>query len=319
MQRASGEVQASGGLRRHAPPSTIPRMEHTKVGSVELCYELLGEPGDPCLLLVNGLGGQLIAWDDGFLEHLQEQGFRVLRFDNRDAGLSTEFSDGPAFDLKAGMAGDKSAAAYTLDEMADDAAGLLDVLGIPGVHVVGVSMGGMIAQTMAIRHPSKVLTLCSIMSTTGSRNLAPSTPEAQRVLMTRPPEDRSSFIEKELETYKVIGSPDFGLPDDRVREGAAAAFDRSFRPDGVARQLMAVMVSGDRTLALNDLDVPTLVIHGEDDPLIRASGGKATAEAIPGSRLLIIPGMGHDLPPATWSQIVAAIVDNARRAGERVR
>jgi pimeloyl-ACP methyl ester carboxylesterase len=235
----------------------------------------------------------------------------VIRYDNRDVGLSTKI-DTPELDfassLMAAMGGQEVDAPYLLDDMADDAAGLLDALGIHAAHVVGVSMGGMIAQTLAIRHPAKVLTLTSIMSTTGDRDIGQPTPEAMEQLLQPPATDRDGAIEQSVNASKVIGSPAH-FDEGRTRERAAEAYDRSFYPVGVGRQLLAIVASGSRREALGAVRVPTLVIHGGADPLVQPDGGRRTAEAIPGAALLVIDGMGHDLPPAFWPQVVDAIVD----------
>jgi pimeloyl-ACP methyl ester carboxylesterase len=217
----------------------------------------------------------------------------------------------------AAFAGDLSAVTYTLDDLADDTVGLLDALGIEAAHLVGASMGGMIAQTVAIRHPDRVLSLTSIMSTTGEPSVGQPTPPALAVLLAPAPPDRDGYIEFLVAAFKTIGSP--GLVDEElIRSRAAATYDRSYYPPGVARQLLAVIASGDRTQALGDVAVPTLVVHGTEDPLIQRSGGEATVAAIPGAELVLIEGMGHDLPRAFWGQIVDALTANARRAGAEV-
>jgi pimeloyl-ACP methyl ester carboxylesterase len=210
--------------------------------------------------------------------------------------------------------GDTSSASYTLDEMADDCAGLLDHLGVEAAHVVGASQGGMIAQTLAIRHRERVLSLASIMSTTGDRAVGQPHPEALPALMTTPPADRAGFADFVVGTWRVIGSPGFDPDEEALRARAAAVYDRGIHPDGTARQLVAILASGDRTEALRRLDLPTVVIHGTEDPLIDVSGGEATAAAIPDARLELIPGMGHDLPRQLWPRFVDLIAENAARA-----
>ncbi|WP_223167099.1 alpha/beta fold hydrolase [Nonomuraea sp. SYSU D8015] len=266
---------------------------------IEIAYESFGSPAGRPLLLIMGLGAQLIHWDEEFCQLLAEQGHHVIRFDNRDAGLSTHFHD-------AGVPAPEGPAPYLLDDMADDAAALLDALGLPAAHVAGASMGGMIAQTMAIRHPGRVLTLTSIMSTP-SPHVAPPTEEALSVLMSAPPADREGVLASALHTWSVIGSPGYEMDRERVTRVAGLAYDRCFDPPGTARQLAAVMASGNRTEQLGRLTVPTLVLHGEADPLIPLEGGRATAAAIPGARLVTYPGMGHDLPRPLWPDIVTEI------------
>ncbi len=292
-----------------------PGMERAKVETgVELCYELLGSSDDAVVVLIAGLGRQLIGWDDAFCALLVDEGFRVLRFDNRDAGLSTHISDGPPFDLAAARTGGRDAVAYTLEDMADDTAGLLDALHIENGHVVGTSMGGMIAQTLAIRHPSRVRSLCSIMSSTGADDVGRPSPEAMAVVTRRPPTDRDTYVATELANSEVIGSRR-ALVDEAWRRSRFERFyDRGIDPTGVARQIMAMVASGDRTGALGGVTAPTVVIHGDVDTLVPLDGGEATARAIPGAKLLVIPDMGHEIPPAVQRDVVAAIVANARKA-----
>jgi pimeloyl-ACP methyl ester carboxylesterase len=281
---------------------------------IEIAYQTFGERSNQTLLLVMGLGAQLIHWPEEFCDLLADRGFHVVRFDNRDVGHSTKLDDAPVPDLMALAAGDSAAAAYTLDDMADDAVGLLDHLDIDAAHVVGASMGGMIAQTLAIRHPQRVLSVCSIMSTTGDRNVGQARQEALAVLMTPLPQDRDSYIEFHINAFKAIGSPGFPFDEEFLRWRAAATYDRSVYPAGFRRQLAAIIASGDRTSSLGQISAPALVIHGSDDPLITVSGGEATARAIPGAELVVIPGMGHDLPRGAWPQIVDAIAASAERA-----
>ncbi len=289
-------------------------MATLEVGEVELCYDLRRKGDEAVILLISGLGSQLISWDEGLCDLLVEEGFGVLRFDNRDVGLSTSFdAAGTAkLDLSSIASMDPASAPYNLLDMAADAAGLLGALGIGAAHVVGVSMGGMIAQQLAISHPERVLSLCSIMSMTGAPDAEPPSGDAIRVLLTPPPETRDEYVEHHVEVEKVIGSPGFPFDEPRTRRRALAAYDRSFRPAGTGRQLLAVLSSPDRTKALGQVSMPTLVIHGEADPLVKLSGGIATAAAVPGSTLVRVPGMGHDLPTEVWSDVVAAIVHNAR-------
>ena len=278
---------------------------------VSLAYETSGPPENPPLLLVSGLGGQLIGWEPEAVDELVDRGFFVIRFDNRDIGLSTHLHDAPRPDVQAAIhQGDTSSASYRLEDMADDTAALLDHLGIPAAHVVGVSMGGMIAQTLAITHPDRVLTLTSIMSTPSWQLGAP-TRAASDVLLAPPARSREEAVERNLKGAKVLGSPGFEADLDWSRRSAEEAFDRSHDPEGVSRQLMAIHASGDRSEALRSVKVPTLVIHGADDQLIQVEGGHATAEAIPGAQLMVIPGMGHDLPRGVWAQLLDAITEHA--------
>lgn len=295
-------------------------MERTNVETgIELCYELLGSPEDPVVVLVAGLGRQLIGWDDAFCALLVDEGFRVLRFDNRDAGLSSHLSDGPPFDLVAARTGGRDAVAYTLEDMADDTAGLLDALRIEDGHIVGTSMGGMIAQTLAIGHPSRVRSLCSIMSSTGADDVGRPTAEAMAVVMQRPAADRATYVATELANSEVIGSRRALVDEAWRRSRFERFFDRGLDPAGTARQIMAMVASGDRTAALGSVTAPTVVIHGDVDTLVPLDGGEATARAIPGAQLLVIPDMGHEIPPAAQPDVVAAIVANARKAPQGSR
>jgi pimeloyl-ACP methyl ester carboxylesterase len=238
----------------------------------------------------------------------------VVRYDNRDAGLSTALDDLGLPDVPAILGGDLATAPYLLSDLADDAAGLLKALGVERAHVVGASMGGMIAQQLTIDHPDVVASLCSIMSTTGDREVGQSTPAATAVLMRPPAAGRDEAIANGVSGSRVLGSPGYRPSRELVERRAAAKFDRSFRPMGTMRQYAAIMSSPDRTAGLREVRAPTLVIHGADDPLITVSGGEATAAAVPGAELMVIPGMGHDLPEALWPRITGAIAANAARA-----
>jgi pimeloyl-ACP methyl ester carboxylesterase len=260
-----------------------------------------------------GLGMQLIHWDTELCEQLAERGFYVIRFDNRDSGRSTKV-DAPVPDLRRAMIGFSFDAPYLLEDMADDAFGVLDALGIEAAHVVGASMGGMIAQTMAIKRPERVLSLTSIMSTTGERRAGRPKLRVWGVLMRRAPEEKQAYIEHFVRVFRMIGSKGFPLQDERIRELAAATYERGHHAAGTGRQLAAILASGDRTAQLRSVHVPTTVIHGRDDPLVPFRGGRATARAVPHARLIAIPGMGHDLPREVWPQVVDAVVDTARRA-----
>jgi pimeloyl-ACP methyl ester carboxylesterase len=292
-------------------------MPNTTANGLTIEYETTGDPADPAMLLVMGLGAQLIYWPDGFCQALADRGYHVVRYDNRDVGLSTRMESAGVPDLGAVMQG-KGDSPYHLSDMAADGIGLLDALGIPAAHVVGASMGGMIAQHMALGHPDRVLSLCSIMSTpTGRMDADPPTPEANAVLLRPAPAGREEAIAASLEAAKVIGSTGFPMDEDAIRDRAGRSFDRGFYPLGLMRQFAAIIATGDWSSRLAALDVPTLVIHGDADPLVRPSWGKKTADAIPGAQLLLIPGMGHDLPEGAWPTVVDAIVANAEAAAKR--
>jgi pimeloyl-ACP methyl ester carboxylesterase len=281
---------------------------------IELCYETFGDPADPTLLLVMGLATQMIAWPDDFCRELAGRGFHVVRFDNRDIGRSTHV-DAPAPTLAQLAVSSRKAASYTLADMADDAAGLLRELDLAPAHVVGASMGGMIAQALAARHPELVLSLTSIMSTTGNRWVGRPALRLLPMLAARPARSREAAIEGVEKVFKAIGSRGLERDMDHLRDVAGRSYDRG-RGDmaGRARQLAAIRASGDRTRELRRIKAPTQVIHGTGDPLIRPSGGRATARAIPGAELLEIEGMGHDLPRPAWPRMIDAIAANARRA-----
>jgi pimeloyl-ACP methyl ester carboxylesterase len=260
-----------------------------------------------------GLGTQMIHWDLELCERFAERGFHVIRFDNRDAGRST-YIDAPVPNIRRAMAGLRIDAPYLLDDMADDAFGLLDHLGIEASHVAGASMGGMIAQTMAIRRPERVLSLTSIMSTTGERRVGWPKLRVWGVLLRRAPRDKDAAVEYFVRVFRMIGSKGFPADEDRIRALAAEAYDRGHSAAGTGRQLAAIMASGNRTDRLRGLRMPTLVFHGRDDPLVPFRAGRATADAIPGARLVAIPGMGHDLPREVWPQLVDAVAETAARA-----
>ncbi len=289
-------------------------MPDVAANGIRIEYETFGDPSQSPLLLVMGLGAQMLAWDEALCAQIAERGFFVIRYDNRDAGLSTHLHDAPPPDLAAAVTGDFSSAAYTLRDMAADAVGLLDALGIDAAHVVGASMGAMIAQTVAIEHPRRVRSLCSIMSTTGEPGVSQPTSEALAVLLSPPPRTAAEAAERAVRGIRVIGGK--GIPPDeaRVRRLAVRSWNRNHDPLGATRQLLAILASGDRSAGLRTVRVPTVVIHGDDDPLMPIAGGRATVDAIAGARWIEITGMGHDLPVAIWSTIVDAIVDNASRA-----
>lgn len=293
-------------------------MPRARANGIELEYESFGRAGDPPLLLVMGLGAQMILWHEEFCGALAERGFHVTRFDNRDVGRSTWLDAAGMPDvlgaLTAAGAGQPIDAPYRLSDMAADAAALLDTLGAGSAHVVGASMGGMIAQTLAIEHPARVRTLTSIMSTTGHPGLPPARPEAMALLMAPLPTERAAQIERSVEAARVIGSPAYPSDPAELRALAERAYDRGINPPGFARQLVAILASGSRRAALAGVRVPTLVIHGDADPLVPVEAGRDTAAAVPGARLLELPGMGHDLPRALWPAVVDAIVEHAGKA-----
>ncbi len=285
--------------------------------NIEIEYDTFGDPTSNPLLLIMGLGAQMIFWEEEFCELLVNQGFFVIRFDNRDVGLSTKFEEAGVPDIMklviAAQRGEKIESPYTLEDMADDAIGLLDALKIDKAHICGASMGAMIVQVIAVRYPSRVLSLTSIMGSTGNPDLPQPKQEAMKVLLTPAPTEREAYIEESVKRWRVPYGTGFPFDVKRRRKMAARAYDRSFYPQSFARQLAAVLASGNRKPTLASIKVPTLVIHGGDDPLVPVEGGKDTAEAIPGAELLIINGRGHSLPPETWPQIVDAIAKNTAK------
>jgi len=269
-------------------------------GDCQLYYESFGDPSDPTLLLVNGLGSQCINYRDAWCEMFAARGLRVVRFDNRDVGLSTSFDGAPL---------DEQGAAYRLTDMAGDGIAVLDACGVERAHVMGLSMGGMIAQTMAIEHAPRLATMTSVMSRTGEPGYGESTPEALACLLAPPAADRDGYVAGHVAGLRVWGSPAYA-DEKRWRDDAARAFDRAFNPDGVTRQFFAVQASGARADGLRAVGVPTLVLHGDCDTLIDQSGGRRTAELIPGARFELIEGMGHDYPPQLWARWVDLVADH---------
>jgi pimeloyl-ACP methyl ester carboxylesterase len=281
---------------------------------IDIAYERFGDSQAPPVLLVMGLAAQMINWPDGFCSELVAHGLHVIRFDNRDAGRSTHFADAPAPDLRAALAGDMSSASYTLSDMAADAVGLLDALGFDSAHVVGASMGGAIAQTIAIEHPRRIRSLTSMMSTTGDMSVGQARPEVMTAVFSgRPAETRQEVIDQRVRAMRAVGSPGFDLDEAAVRDVAGRAYDRAHDPLGVMRQGLASVASGDRTARLQLLKVPALVIHGADDAMCDVSGGRATAEAIPDADLVIFDGMGHSLPRALWPEMASHIASLIQR------
>ncbi|MHA2004502.1 MAG: alpha/beta fold hydrolase [Candidatus Thorarchaeota archaeon] len=288
----------------------IPHSEETtaKVGDTEIAYDTFGDSSTPPMLLVMGLGAQMIRWDEAFCQFLAAQGRWVIRFDNRDVGLSTKFDEAGVPDVMALVQGEAVDAPYKLVDMAGDAVGLLDALGVEEADVVGVSMGGMIAQTMAIHYPDRVRTLTSIMSSTGNPDLPQPTSEAMTVLLAPPVSSRDEYIKNSLKSAKVLHGPHYPLNEDYVRNYSEISYDRCYHPPGFSRQLGAILTSGSRNEALRNVRIPTLVIHGDADPLVPVEGGKDTAKSIPDAELLIIKGMGHSFPVEVVPQILGAIL-----------
>jgi proline iminopeptidase len=283
-------------------------------------YESLGDPSHPAIVLIMGLGMQLMAWPDLFCQQLVARGYRVVRFDNRDCGLSGRAPGKKRANLLLAMAasalGLPVRTPYTLEDMAGDAIGLMDRLGIERAHIVGASMGGMIAQVLAAKFPQRVLSLTSIMSTSGNRKVSKPTKPARKVLLSRPtnPKDPESVIEYMVNMFGVIGSPGYPSSKEELRSRIGHSVRRAYEPAGTARQLLAIIASGDRRKLLHTIAVPTLVIHGADDPLVPIAAGRDTAQNIPGASLLVIEGMGHDFPEALMPRLAQAIADHCDRS-----
>ena len=288
--------------------------QFAQVNGIELCYETFGERTGEPLLLIMGLGTQMIAWRADFCEQLAERGFFVTRYDNRDVGRSTRFDDVPPPKTTALFTRRAKGLAYTLADMADDAAGLIEHLGFESAHVVGASMGGMVGQMLAINRPERVRSFVSIMSTTGSRFVGQPAAAIYPFFMKPMPTSKEAYIERALKLWAVIGSPRFETSEDDLKEMLSLAYDRGLSPAGTMRQLAAIVASGNRTKDLTRIKAPTLVIHGTDDRMVRVSGGKATARAIPDAGLELIEGMGHDLPRGIWHRLIAGIEQTAARA-----
>nr|MCW2727539.1 alpha/beta hydrolase [Aeromicrobium sp.] len=291
----------------------------TLPSGIDICHETFGSPDDPAVLLIMGLGGPMGWWSVPFCEQLADRGFFVIRYDNRDTGRSTKLRQYPVRRkdvLKAltGLPGARFKPPYTISDMGDDAIGLLDHLGIDRAHLVGVSMGGMIAQTIAIEHPTRALSLTSIMSTTGRRTVGFQHPKILPVMMSKAGPTREAYVQRSVKGSKLIGSPAFPTDDEAARERAGETYDRGWTASGVSRQMLAVLTQPNRTAALARLDLPALVIHGLSDLLVHRSGGKATADAIPGAEHLEIAGMAHDLPAQLYPTFIDGIVRTAARA-----
>ncbi|HET6489237.1 MAG TPA: alpha/beta hydrolase [Syntrophales bacterium] len=293
-------------------------MPAVTANGIQIEYDTFGDRFFPALLFIAGNGAQMIVWDVEFCELLAKTGHFVIRFDNRDAGLSTKFDEAGIPDMmatiKAVMEGKTVESAYSLGDMADDSVGLLDALGIEKAHICGASMGGMIAQVIACRHPKRVLSLTSIMSTTGNPDLPQGKPDAIAAVVAPAPKEREAYVEHYVNTWRRIWSPGFPFEEKRVRTFMEKSYDRSYYPQGMARQNTAILASGDRRPSLSSIRIPTLVIHGADDPLIPVEGGKDTARVIPEAGLLIINGMGHDMPKGVWAEIGTAISRHTKQA-----
>ena len=298
-------------LVREFSPELEERVAY-KVGpaGIDIVYQRVGSADAPPVLMIMGGAAQMIHWPDPLCNTLVAHGLNVTRFDNRDAGRSTHFKNAPKPDLQAALAGDCSTASYTLSDMAADVTGLMDALGIETAHIIGASMGGQIAQTIAIEHPSRVRSLVSMMSTTGDMKVGQMDPEAMHEMFARPKaETREEVIDQFVYAMRVVGSPGFPLDEQEVRERAGRAYDRGHDPDALLRQAIATVASGDRTEKLRQLKVPTLVIHGLADRMVDVSGGRATAEAIPGAELVLIEGMGHSMPSGVRQRLADHIAE----------
>lgn len=297
--------------------TTLTEEQATSVGpaGIDVAYQRLGDPAAPPVLMIMGIGAQMIHWPDPLCHELSGQGLHVIRFDNRDAGRSTHFTSAPMPDLGAALAGDLSSASYTLTDMAADAVGLMDVLGVESAHMVGASMGGAIAQTIALEHPGRVRSLTSMMSTTGDMGVGQPDPEVLRVVFAGPPARKGEeVIAQSLRARRAVASTGFAIDEAEIAARAGLAFDRGHDPLGTARQAVASVASGDRSALLARLRVPTLVIHGLSDRLCDVSGGRATAAAIPGAELWLVEGLGHDLPPGFRTELARRIAAHVKRA-----
>ena len=293
-------------------------MAKAEANGIQIEYETFGDPSSSPLLLIIGFASQLIFWDEKLCEQLAQKGHYVIRFDNRDVGISSKIEEAGIPNVmkifEAIMRGEPVTPPYTIEDMADDAIGLLDALGIEKAHICGMSMGGMIGQTIAINYPQRTLSLISIYSRMGDSEDPQPKPEAFEVLTTPPPETRDENIEHALKVFKVLAGPGFSFDEKWHRKIAAQAYDRAYYPQGAARQLAAVLTQKNRKPALSSISIPTLVVHGADDPLVQVECGRNTAATIPDAELLIIEGMGHDLPhDGAWPQIIDAIVDHTHK------
>ncbi len=297
------------------PESAIPAVQRARANGVDLCYETFGDRERPALVLVMGLGSQLLGWDEAFCRRLADRGYFVIRFDNRDIGKSTWLDDEEAPNIIALLTkvklGIEPKVPYTLKDMATDTVGLLDALGIARAHVVGASMGGMIGQEMAVAYPDRLFTFTSIMSSTGNPRLPGPTAEAASVMMAPPPRDEAGFVATYPKLLKVLRNGEFPEDEALDHHRAVAVWARGHHPAGAARQFAAIVASGNRTAALKTLTVPTLVIHGRTDPLVPVEAGIDTASVIPGAKLVLVERMGHALPRVVWDEVIDAIAQHA--------
>lgn len=285
---------------------------------IQIEYEAFGDPRSPALLLICGLGGQMIGWDEKLCEDWAKNGLYVIRFDNRDVGLSSKIEEAGVPDLSAAirawMNGEKLDAAYTVDDMADDAVGLLDALNIEKANLCGISMGGAIAQTMSYRHPSRVRSMTQVYATTGNPELPKASPEIMDLLLAPAPAERETYVEHMLKFYRAVAGPGFPFDEAWHRNLAGRSYDRAYYPPGRARQYLAILAHGNRKPFLGSIIAPTLVIHGAEDPLVPVSGGIDSAEAIPGAELLVIEGMGHDMPHGSaWPMILDRVTAHVKK------
>ena len=290
-------------------------MPRAQVNEIIIEYDTFGRNDADPLLLVMGLGAQLVFWEEEFCESLANKGFYVIRFDNRDCGLSTKFDKADVPSLKTLMSNDHSneavALPYTMDDLADDSIGLLDALGIQSAHLVGASMGGMIVQTVGWRHRERVRSITSIMSTTGDPSLPPPSPEALSVLFPPPVSGKDEYVENALKSWEVVRGSGYVQDIDRIRKRSERSWDRCYAPEGVERQMAAILGQGSRKAKLSELSVPFLVIHGTDDPLLSQECGQDTADTVSGAEIILIDGMGHDMPRETWPIIINGIANLA--------
>ena len=302
-------------------PATSQGERFVRANGIDICYEIFGDDDAEPMLLIMGLGAQMVLWDDPFCAELAARGFRVIRFDNRDIGRSSKFSGGkritPLELLKLRFLNIPVASPYRLHDMARDTVALMDALSIPSAHLVGASMGGMIAQEVAISFPQRLRSLTSIMSTTGNPKTPPPTREAAMLLMRPTPRTKQEFFARFTQTWKFLRVGPFPLDEARDLIRAERIYQRGLHYEGSARQLRAILASGSRKPRLHAVTAPTLVIHGTVDPLVHPFGGRDTAASIPGARLMMVEGMGHALPVEMWPEVIDAIAAHAQGAAKK--